>query len=62
MGKKIITIGKEQEIKALARQCAIHTVNDQVCSCCNGTGIIEGEFNDDLYPCRTCNGSGKLGD
>jgi len=30
------------------------------CPCCLGTGIVEGEHNDDLFSCLTCNGQGTL--
>ena len=35
----------------------LHSVSE--CCCCNGTGIVEGEHNDDLQSCLTCNGSGR---
>ncbi len=32
----------------------------ELCGCCNGTGIVEGEHYDDLQGCMTCNGRGTL--
>lgn len=32
---------------------------EEECPCCDGKGVVEGEFCDDLYPCNTCFGSGE---
>lgn len=33
-------------------------LSKEMCHCCNGTGIVEGEHYDDKQSCRTCNGKG----
>lgn len=39
--------------------CTFGEINEE-CPCCDGTGKCEGQHYDDLKPCLTCNGSGKL--
>lgn len=30
------------------------------CDCCNGTGMVEGDYRDELESCLTCNGRGTF--
>jgi hypothetical protein len=29
------------------------------CPCCDGTGLVPGEYIEDIEPCLTCDGTGK---
>ena len=30
------------------------------CDCCNGTGMVEGDYRDEFESCLTCNGRGTF--
>lgn len=30
------------------------------CDCCNGSGMVEGDYRDELESCLTCNGRGTF--
>lgn len=30
------------------------------CDCCSGTGMVEGDYRDELESCLTCNGRGTF--
>ena len=45
--KYIFILNKKSEIK-------------NSCPCCDGSGYCEGEYFDDLQPCLTCSGSGRI--
>lgn len=36
----------------------MENLNKEMCVCCDGTGIVEGEHCDDKQSCLTCNGKG----
>ena len=57
-----IAIAEANEM--LVKNCSIPVVvgrSEQLkCDCCNGTGMVEGDYRDELESCLTCNGRGTF--
>jgi DnaJ-class molecular chaperone len=55
---------KDLVIEMINEALRIHDVVEQSeqlkCDCCNGTGMVEGDYRDEVESCLTCNGRGTF--
>jgi hypothetical protein len=60
VAEEIVDTIKKAQAQALHIRGVVEQSEQLKCDCCNGTGMVEGDYRDEVESCLTCNGRGTF--